>query len=272
MKTIKFYFLKYYKIISTLIFREIDTIGGMLALFFQSFVELIHLRNRSKSILYKETVQQIYYTGVKSVVLIVMVALLLGFLTTFYLQQFENLITSDITGLIFSIVIVREFGPLFTSIIVIARSSAFMSSEIATMVINEEMQAMESMGGNTLQLILLPRFIGIMVSMLFLNIIFDCVGIFGGVFANKLLNPSIDYVSFITNLFASFSFWDIFIIFLKSMVLGGIISVTSAYAGFKAGGSLNGIALATQKGGVMGFLWVFFLNGLITFLFYTYTL
>lgn len=256
------------KKMSNYVYNFIDQTGGIVGLFFASLSKLFGMTKNQRRLLYIEVIRQIYFTGLMAVKLVVFIALILGFIVIFYLMQFTTIITPEIEGEIFSIIVIRELGPLLTAILVIGRSSTVISAEIATMMITHEFEALEISGSDTLQIIVLPRLIGVMISVFILNIFFDAVGIFGGMLANKLLNPDISYLSSILSFFQKFGTYDIVVVFIKSFLLGAVVSITSVYAGFKLPNHSYNIALSTQRGVMLGIMWVFSLNGFITALFY----
>lgn len=268
VNSISGYVINYFKKIGNLIYSLIDQAGGIIGLFAASMATAFHMSENQKKLIYKESIRQIYFTGFMGTSLVIIIAFIIGFIVTFYLRQFSNLITIDIEGQIFSIIVIRELGPLLTAILIIARSSTAISAEIATMMLTHEYEAVEVSGADPLQIIVLPRLIGVIVSMLSLNIIFDIVGIFGGVLTNKLLNPDIQYIPSILRIFYYLSASEVFIIILKSLVLGAIVSITSVYAGFKLPNRAPSVAVSTQRGVMLGILWVFVADVFITIIFY----
>lgn len=258
----------YFKKTGRAIYSLIDQAGGIIGLFVASMATIFHMSKNQKNLIYREVIRQIYFTGFMGASLVVTIAFIIGFIVTFYLSQFSALITIDIEGQIFSIIVIRELGPLLTAILIVARSSTAISAEIATMMLTHEYEAVEISGADPLQIIVLPRLIGVIISMLALNILFDAVGIFGGVFTNKLLNPDIQYIPNVLRVFYYLSALEIFIIILKSLVLGAIVSITSVYAGFKLPNKAPSVAVSTQRGVMLGILWVFVADVFITILFY----
>lgn len=257
------------QIFLTPIIRFIDQIGGILGLLVFSLRELLFIKGPDSDVIYEETVKQVYGAGVSSFPLIAVISIALGFLTNFSMQAFAlGFLGAEMVSQIMIIVIVRELGPLLTAIVLIARSGTAISAEIGAIVVGHELESLESIGVDPLRLIVLPRILGLMISMFILNLFFDAIGIIGGLLVTKLLSPDIVFISFLRTFFNVFSLTDIMIIVIKSMVLGALVSVTSVYFGFKISGATSAIAEVAKKGVVNGFFWVFLFNALITALFW----
>ncbi|MBI4976971.1 MAG: ABC transporter permease [Spirochaetes bacterium] len=256
------------KIMLAPVLRIVDQAGGILGLLIYSLAEAVQLGKPDTDVVYEETVKQVYFSGVTTVPLIAVMSLALGIGINLSASAASNFLSAEMVSNLIITVILREGGPLLTAIILISRSGTAISAEIGAIVIGHELEALESLGVDPLRLITLPRIIGMMISMMVLNLLFTAIGIFGGLIVSAMLNPAVSFLSFVDTFFTYLTYADLFINVLKSLILGALVSVTSVYYGFKIRGATSAIAIAAQKGVMSGFLWVFIFDIIISVLFY----
>ena len=223
-----------------------------------------YLRIRS---IYSIAINQIRFTGISALPLIVSIALILG--GTVIIQATKNFPKFGIEGFIGNllvIIIAREVGPLATAIIVISRSGSAIAAEIATQKQHREILSLELMGIDSKLYIVLPRIIASIFSIFSLIIIFDIVAFFGG----YLLSLTTVYISldtFISSLLNAFSFEDLLISILKSVIYGILIPLLACYYGFKAESYFE-IPIDVSRAVVRTLLIIFFINALFSAYFY----
>jgi len=127
-------------------------------------------------------------------------------------------------------IITTELGPLLTAFIVIARSATAIATEIAGMVINHEIEAYISVGVDPIEHLAVPRFLGMTISLLLLNIYFSVFGLAGSFIVAQVKN-SLPAEYYFSNLLMSLKIQDIFILILKSVSFGMIISIVAITEG-----------------------------------------
>jgi phospholipid/cholesterol/gamma-HCH transport system permease protein len=127
-------------------------------------------------------------------------------------------------------IITRELGPLLTAFIVIARSATAIATEIAGMVISHEVEAYVSVGVDPIEHLAVPRFLGLTVSLVLLNIYFSIFGLAGS-FAVYQVFSSLPADYYFNNLLQNLSIYDIFISIIKSIAFGMIVSITAVTEG-----------------------------------------
>ncbi|MFC1504109.1 MlaE family ABC transporter permease [Spirochaetota bacterium] len=253
------------------VLRSISIFSGLLSLLYYSIVGLFSGELKGKYYIRREITMQVYFTGVNAVTLISIIALAIGVITIFQLNSYGSYLSGfgqeNMMGKILVTVIIRELGPLLTSIIIIARSGTAIAAHIGTMTVSHEIEAIETLGIDNLSYLVFPRIVGMVVSLIILNIYFDVVSIVGGVIVAKILDPVLSIRAFFENFFESFNYYDIIETFVKSIFFGCGISVICVINGFKAGNSSTNIPIAATKGVVSSLIYVFFINAVITILF-----
>jgi phospholipid/cholesterol/gamma-HCH transport system permease protein len=128
-------------------------------------------------------------------------------------------------------IITREMGPLFSAIIISARSATAIATEVAGMVISHEVEAYISIGADPIEYLAVPRFLAVTISMFLLNVYFSIFGLGGSYLVARIFNPLPASVYF-ANLLQILTVHDLLISIIKSIVLGMIISTVAVIKGF----------------------------------------
>ncbi len=224
--------MKIFSLIFNWFRRKFKYYGGVLALIFFSFIAYFTEKTGRKRI-NEVLISQIYFTGNMALKIITVVSLSLGAVTILQLfTQLSQIGALEFVGKILNIVIVRELGPLITSLVVLSRSGTAIAVEIGTMMVNDEVNALEMLGINTLRYIAFPRIAGMIIAVLLLTIYFNAIGIIGGMIVGGLYNISFEmFSSYVLN---AINYFDIFMSLFKSALFGTFISAIAIYHGFQA--------------------------------------
>jgi phospholipid/cholesterol/gamma-HCH transport system permease protein len=161
----------------------------------------------------------------------------------------------------------RELGPLIAAIIMAGRSGSAFTAEIGSMVVTEEVDALETMALNPMKFLVAPKFIAMTLMQPCLTIIADLVGILGGflvsVFSLKM-NPGLYFVYMVDYLVMK----DITAGLIKSVVFGAIIAVVGCHYGFSVTGGAEGVGKATTASVVTSIFLVIAANFIFAVIFY----
>ncbi len=249
----------------------LDYLGGISALFTFSFVEIILSRFRGdkagRKLIRDIIKKQILFTGYDALSIISVIALSLGFVIIIQTVTLMNFGVERMIGSILNAVILRELGPILTAIIIIGRSGTAIATEIGNMKVNHEIEALESMGIDTMRFVVFPRIVGGMISVTALTVYFSFVGIVGG-FLVASFSLTIPFTKFFSIIFSTMEINDILIALIKSVVFGGIISTLSVYYGFKVNMSSTEVPQAVTKAVVSSLIFTFVFDGIVTAMFY----
>lgn len=248
--------------------QKLDYFGGISGLFFYSIWGMLTGDRRGNKIVKQIVKKQILFTGYDALPIISIISLLLGVVIIIQaVTQLMQIGAENMIGKILIITMLREFGPILTAIIIIGRSGTAIATEIGNMMVAHEVEALESMGIDTLKYIMFPRLVGAVVSTISLTIYFATVGIIGG-FLIASFQLTIPFSRFFTILFSNMTITDLIVAILKSATFGAIIACISVYHGFKIRLSSTEVPQATTKAVVNALIFVFLFNGIITVLFY----
>ncbi len=179
-------------------------------------------------------VQQIYYIGARST----MIILLVGFFTGMVLglQSYHALVKFGAQGALGTLValsLVREMGPVLTAIMIAARAGSAITAEIGIQRISEQIDALDTMRIDPLRYLISPRIAAAIISFPLLTALFDLIGIFGGYVSGVLLLGA-NAGTYIYRVQASMDIKDVTDGFIKAVVFAVIVSTVSCYQGYFA--------------------------------------
>ncbi len=170
------------------------------------------------------------------------------------------------TGQVVAITLVRELGPALTALMVAGRNSSGMASELGSMKVTEQIDAMRALGTDPIQKLVTPRMIATAVVLPMLTIIADFVGIFGGfIIATYVLN--LEGSEYWSTVGQSLEWNDVTQGLLKPFVFSFAISLVGCYYGLRTTGGTQGVGRATTQAVVMASVLIFILTFFITKIF-----
>ena len=239
----------------------VSDIMVMLTQAFKNLLSMVrHGNPATRSVFFK----QIYFTGLEASGIIVTIAVILG---AVIITQVVSLVGTNgsLTGKILVWVVMRELAPLLTAIIVIARSGTAIAAELGTMKINGEIDAIEMLGIPSDRYLILPRIMGVTLSVVILTFYF-VLSSCAASFLIASFGWHIPYQQFVQGIMLSLGASEVIMLFSKSLVFGLFVSATCCCYGLSVGRSATEIPQAATKAVMTSLIAVFFLDGLITYL------
>ena len=206
--------------------------------------------------------------GVRALPVVALIAFLVGLILALQsagqLRQFgANIYVADLVA----IAMTTEMGPLMTAILLAGRSGSAIAAEIATMQVNEEIDALKTMGLNPIRYVVVPKLWGILLTAPLLTILSVVIGIGGGLVIGVTsldLTPRAFLVEVSTALYME----DIISGFVKSLVFAVIIVIVAAYYGFRVTGGSEGVGRVTTSSVVVSIFGVIVADALLGLAFY----
>lgn len=173
--------------------------------------------------------------------------------------------TQEVIGAIVGLSMVKELGPVMTSLLAAGRIGSAMAAEIGAMKVYEEIDALNTLEIDPVRYLAMPRLIASLVALPALVIFSMVVGIIGGGIVSHI-NPVINvpFSVYFDHMGRALSYVDIFKGLFKAFVFGGIIAQVGCYVGFNTSGGARGIGEATTRSVVMAFLMIFIANYFLT--------
>jgi phospholipid/cholesterol/gamma-HCH transport system permease protein len=193
------------------------------------------------------TFDQIYHIGYKSIPLVLIVAVSSGMVMAlqfgYGLSKFGGKLY---VPKIVSLSIVREMGPVFACLMLAARVSAGITSEIGSMKVTQQIDAIRALGTSPLKKIVFPRFAACMISIPLLSAAAIAIGILGGLTVGAL-ELGIDAQFYLQKVFSTIKVHDFLSGFGKTFFFAFFIATISCYFGLNASGGTQGVGSATTK-------------------------
>ena len=152
----------------------------------------------------------------------------------------------DQVGQIVAITLVRELGPVLTALLVAGRNASGIASELGSMKVTEQIDAMRALGTDPIQKLVTPRMIATCVMLPMLTIIADFVGLIGG-YVIAYLTIGLTTSQYWTSAYQALEYNDIVQGLLKPFVFAFIISLVGCFYGLRTTGGTQGVGLATTK-------------------------
>ncbi|RPI09264.1 MAG: ABC transporter permease [Acidobacteriales bacterium] len=167
------------------------------------------------------------------------------------------------TAEVVSISLVRELGPVLTALMVAGRNSSGMASELGSMKVTEQLDAMRALGTDPVRKLVTPRLIATGITLPLLTIISDFMGLFGGfVIAYTLLQMTPAH--YWNSAWQAIGYGDIFQGLVKPFAFAFVIALVGCHYGMRTTGGTQGVGLSTTKAVVAASVWIFVLDFFIT--------
>jgi phospholipid/cholesterol/gamma-HCH transport system permease protein len=196
---------------------------------------------------FADTIQQADLIGFGSLPIIVLTGLSIGaelaLNSANTLQRFGSL---SLIGQLVSVGMVRELGPIITGLMVAGRNASGMASELGSMVVTEQIDAMRALGTDPMKKLVTPRVVSTTFMLFFLTIISDLLGLFGGAVVSVLLF-GLDWRQYWNTAYQALVFQDVFMGLMKPLFFGFIIATVGCYYGMTARGGTQGVGRATTQ-------------------------
>ena len=141
---------------------------------------------------------------------------------------------------------VRELGPVITGLMVAGRNASGMASELGSMVVTEQIDAMRALGTDPMRKLVTPRVISTVTMLFFLTIIADALGLAGGGAAASLFF-GVDPHQYWSTAWQILVFQDVFMGLAKPVLFGFIIASVGCYYGISTRGGTQGVGRATTQ-------------------------
>jgi phospholipid/cholesterol/gamma-HCH transport system permease protein len=239
---------------------------GHAAYFFADLLRFMPLALRRFDLV----VAQVHAIGNRSLVIIVASGLAVGFVLA--LQMYYALIVygaAESVGLVVNLSLVRELGPVVTALLFAGRAGTSLTAEIGLMKAGEQLSAMELMAIDPRARVLAPRFVGGIVAMPILALLFSAIGILGAWVVAVLL-IGIDAGNFWSLQQSRVDIWrDVGNGIVKSAVFGVICTFVALYQGYETQATPEGVAYATTRTVVVSSLAVLGMDFILTALMFS---
>jgi phospholipid/cholesterol/gamma-HCH transport system permease protein len=226
------------------------------------------LRNVFRAPHYSDDIAlQMDIIGVGSLPIVILTGFFSGLVITMQMSRaLAQYGATDQVGQIVSITLVRELGPVLTALLVAGRNASGIASELGSMKVTEQIDAMRALGTDPVQKLVTPRMIATCVMLPMLTIIADFVGMFGG-YVIAYFSLGITSSQYWTNAYQALAYNDVVQGLLKPFVFAFVISLVGCYYGLRTSGGTQGVGRSTTEAVVVASVWIFVITALLTRIF-----
>ncbi len=216
---------------------------------------------------FKSIIRHMHEAGVDALPIVVMMGFLISIVLAYQgivqLQAFgAEIYTINLTA----VSILREMGVLLTAVLVAGRSGSAFAAEIGVMKLNEEVDAMKTMGLNPMEILVIPRVIALILVLPLLTFFADIAGLIGGAFSVALM-VGIPLERFMDQMQGFITIWTFLVGLIKAPFFGFIIAFVATHSGMMAKGSAESVGKMTTSAVVKAIFLVIFADALFSILF-----
>jgi phospholipid/cholesterol/gamma-HCH transport system permease protein len=195
----------------------------------------------------QDTLDQMDDIGVGSLPIVLMSGFFIGAVMVLQTgSQFVRFGQTALTGDIVALALVRELGPTLTGILVAGRCSSGIASELGSMVVTEQVDAMRAMGTDPSRKLVTPRVLAGILMLPLLTALNDFIGLLGGCVAS-VFSLRLNAVEFWTRAIDALDFADVMQGMMKPLVYGFILATVGCYKGLTVRGGTQGVGRATTQ-------------------------
>src|SRR3990167_1631196 len=233
----------------------------------QIFVNILNLIQKPFRIQWRSVVHEIDVGGYRALPIIAVMMFLIGVVVAYQLgvqlrTYGANVYMVDLSG----VAILREFSPLICSVIIAGRTSTSFAALLGTMKVNEEIDALQTMGMSPIERLVLPKIMGLLIALPLLVMWGNIFGLFGSMVIAKSM-AGISFTAFLERFKAEVAIKHFYICLVKTPVFALIIAGIGCYQGFQAEGSAQSVGERTTKAAVQAIFLIILADGLFSILF-----
>jgi len=235
-----------------------------------SFQEFLFLAGRAFSSLfrsphyYDDVFLQMDAIGFGSLPIVILIGAFSGAIIALQMSRALNTYgASSEVGAIVSITLVRELGPVLTAVLVAGRNASGIASELGSMKVTEQIDAMRALGTDPVQKLVTPRLTATAVMLPCLTVIADGIGWFSAYLVAVPLLHIISAGTYWSTSWRALVLNDLAQGLIKPFLFGIIIALVGCFYGLQTTGGTQGVGRATTQAVVVASIWIFFFTLLI---------
>ncbi|MBD3265993.1 MlaE family lipid ABC transporter permease subunit [bacterium] len=244
-------------------------IGRLSSLLISSlYFAFVYPFRHPKSIRYRATLEMMVESGNRSLPILLLINFLVGLILAMQsVYQLNKFSAADLVPGLVAITMCREIGPLITAIILSARVGASITAELGTMVVGEEIMALETMALRPIPFLVVPRLVALACMLPVLTMFADAIGMFGG-FCVARLNMDMHAMQYYNSIIQNLSLTDLHTGLVKSFGFGIVIATVACHEGLAVEGGAEGVGVATTRSVVISILLIIITDLIFTTMFF----
>jgi phospholipid/cholesterol/gamma-HCH transport system permease protein len=220
-----------------------------------------------KRLRFTSIARHVYETGVQAVPIVALIAFLITLVIAYIgAQQLQKFGAEIFTVDLVTVGVLREMGVLLTAIIVAGRSGSAFAAELGVMQLNDEVDALKSIGMNPYEVLVLPRVIGLIIALPLLTILADAMGLTGGALLCSWL-LDINIPQFVVRMQGALAPTTFLAGFIKAPAFAFLIAMTGTYRGMQVRDSSRELGRLTTVAVVQSIFLVIFANAIFAIIY-----
>jgi len=244
-----------------------DNIRTQIAFLGELIVALVYAVGKPHRVRWKDAFLVAETAGVNAFPIIALISFLIGLIMAFQaaipMRQFgAEIFVADLIALS----TLRELGPLMTAIVMAGRTSSAFAAELGTMKVNEEIDAMTTMGLDPVRFLVVTRVLAILIMMPLLTIFANLLGIMGG--SVVLLSLGYPLVTYIDRIILSANYVDLLGGLLKSLAFGLIVAGIGCSRGLQTKTGASAVGDSTTRAVVSGIILIIITDGIFSIVYF----
>ena len=243
--------------------------GALLSFFGMTVLGFFAVLRSPRKLRMVALVNQVEQTGLNAIPIVCLLSFLIGVVIAFVgADQLRRFGAEIFTVNLLGVIMLREIGVLMTSIMVAGRSGSAFTAQIGTMQVNEEVDAMRTLGLSPMDILVLPRICGLLITLPILSFLSNVAGLLGGaLMATMVLD--VTFGQFVRQLETVLTLSHFFVGMVKVPVFAYIIAIVGCYEGLRVTGSAESVGRMTTKSVVTSIFLVIIANAIFSVVFST---
>lgn len=240
------------------IFAKLDFFVMFITFFGQFLLNVVHFIKSPVQLYWRDVFRTINDAGVKGVWVAMLLSFLIGITLAYEMSpQFITYGANVYIVNFLGIALLKEVSPLLTAIIMAGRTGASITAEIGTMKVQEEIDAIQTMGISPMKRLVLPKVIGVLIALPLVTSLADIASMLGGAIVSKA-SLGVSYRLFLERLQSYVAITNYTVGIYKSIAFALLIALVGCYCGFRVEGNANSIGEQTTRSVVIGIISIVF--------------
>jgi phospholipid/cholesterol/gamma-HCH transport system permease protein len=247
----------------------LEFIGGVGYLLRDTAVAAVHgLTGKRRRMGWLNLWAQMNRVGVRSIPIVSLVLFCIGAILALQMAPIlrDYGVLAQVADII-SIAVFRELGPLVSAIVLTGFAGASIAAELGTMVVSEEIDALQAQAIPPIRFLVVPRIVATTVMMVCIAVVGDMMGVLGGMLVSRTF-LGIGFTQYLQHTFEALHARDFITGLVKAGVFGSLISGLACYLGLNVTGGAQGVGIATTRTVVLTIVALIFVDLLFTAVFY----
>jgi phospholipid/cholesterol/gamma-HCH transport system permease protein len=256
------------RIVGEWAYDKLSAVVDFLAFFGEFVVNVGYAIRRPAEFAWQSILNTIEFAGYRALPIVALLTFLVGVIVTYQVSlQLARGFAADVYVVdIVGMIMFREFGPLITAIIAAARTSTAFTAQIGSMKINEEIDAMTTMGVHPYERLVLPKFIGLVLSLPLLTAWANVFGILGAMMTAKI-QLGLGYVAFIERFQYQIEVRHYLVGLVKVPVYAMLIALVGCFQGFEVSKTADSVGEKTTKSAVQAIFLIIVADAIFSIVF-----